>query len=108
MNWQDEGFLLSKIKFRENANIINVFTINRGKVSGIVYGGGSRKIRNLLQISNKIFLIHSSKSENRLGYFKIELVEAISPKYFSNKKKNNCFIVYFVYIESFTSRLTTL
>lgn len=92
MNWQDEGFLLSKIKFRENANIINVFTINRGKVSGIVYGGGSRKIRNLLQISNKIFLIHSSKSENRLGYFKIELVEAISPKYFSNKKKTTALL----------------
>ena len=54
MNWQDEGFLLSKIKFRENANIINVFTNMHGKVSGIVYGGNSRKIRNFLQISNKI------------------------------------------------------
>ena len=87
MNWQDEGFLLSKIKFRENANIINVFTNKRGKVGGIVYGGTSRKIRNFLQISNKIFIIYSSKSENRLGYFKTELVEAISPKYFSDKKK---------------------
>ena len=89
MNWQEEGFLLSKIKFRENANIINVFTKTRGKVSGIVYGGNSRKIRNYLQISNKIFTIYSSKSENRLGYFKTELVEAISPKYFNNKKKIN-------------------
>jgi len=87
MNWQDEGFLLSKIKFRENANIVNVFTNKRGKVSGIVYGGSSRKIRNFLQISNKIFIIYSSKSENRLGYFKTELVEAISPKYFNDKKK---------------------
>ena len=87
MNWQDEGFLLSKIKFRENANIINVFTSDRGKVSGIVYGGTSRKIRNFLQISNKIFIIYSSKSEIRLGYFKTELVEAISPKYFNDKKK---------------------
>ena len=87
MNWQDEGFLLSKIKFRENAHIINVFTNDRGKVSGIVYGGTSRKIRNFLQISNKIFIIYSSKSENKLGYFKTELVEAISPKYFNNKKK---------------------
>ena len=53
MNWQDEGFLLSKIKFRENANIINVFTNTRGKVSGIVYGGTSRKIRNFLQLANQ-------------------------------------------------------
>ena len=87
MNWQDEGFLLSKIKFRENANIISIFTNDRGKVSGIVYGGTSRKIRNFLQISNKVFIIYSSKSENRIGYFKVELVEAISPKYFNDKKK---------------------
>jgi len=87
MNWQDEGFLLSKIKFRENANIITVFTNTHGKVSGIVYGGNSRKIRNFLQISNKIFVFYTSKSENRIGYFKTELVEAISPKYFNNKKK---------------------
>jgi len=87
MNWQDEGFLLSKNKFRENANIINVFTNKHGKVSGIVYGGNSRKIRNFLQISNKIFVLHTSKAENRIGYFKTELVEAISPKYFNNKRK---------------------
>ena len=87
MIWQDEGFLLSKIKFRENANIINVFTNTHGKVSGIVYGGNSRKVRNFLQISNKIFVFYNSKSENRIGYFKTELVEAISPKYFNNKKK---------------------
>ena len=92
MNWQDEGFLISKIKFRENANIINVFTNTRGKVSGIVYGGNSRKIRNYLQISNKIFIIYSSKAENRLGYFKTELVEAISPKYFNDKKKTTALL----------------
>ena len=43
---------LLKDKFRENANIIaDVFTFSKGKViSGIVYGGNSRKIRNYLQI----------------------------------------------------------
>ena len=67
MNWEDEGYLLSKRKFRENANIISVFTSQRGKVAGIVYGGNSRKIRNFLQISNThreakhSFVIVSSK-----------------------------------------------
>ena len=87
MNWEDEGFLISKRKFRENANIIDVFTTRYGKVSGIVYGGNSRKIRNYLQVSNKIYLTYTSKSENRIGYFKTELIEAISPKYFNHKKK---------------------
>ena len=81
MNWEDEGYLLSKRKFRENANIINIFTINQGKVSGIVFGGNSRKIRNYLQIGNKIFVVNNSKNENKIGYLKTELIEAISPKY---------------------------
>ena len=38
MNWESEDTLLSRIKFRENASIINVFTNLHGKVSGIVYG----------------------------------------------------------------------
>ena len=73
MNWDDECYLLSKGKFRENANIINVFTSKKGKVGGVVYGGNSRKIRNYLQISNKIFVSHISKSENKIGYFKTEV-----------------------------------
>ena len=70
MNWEDECYLLSKVKFRENANIINVFSSERGRVSGVVYGGNSRKIRNYLQISNKLFIVHKSKKENKIGYFK--------------------------------------
>lgn len=89
MNWEDEGFLLSKRKFRENANIINVFTYNYGKVNGIVYGGTSRKIKNYLQVGNKIFIIFTSKNENKLGYFKTELVTPFSPKYFNDKKRTS-------------------
>ena len=70
MNWEDECYLLSKRKFRENANIINVFSKSKGKVSGVVYGGNSRKIRNYLQLSNKLFIVHNSKNENKLGYLK--------------------------------------
>ena len=92
MNWEDECFLLSKRKFRENANIINVFTENKGKVSGIVYGGNSRKIRNYLQISNKLFIVHNSKSENKLGYFKTELIKPVSPLYFNDKKRTTALI----------------
>ena len=87
MNWEDECYLLSKRKFRENALIINGFTPNKGKVSGIVYGGTSRKIRNFLQISNKLFIIYNSKNENKIGYLKAELIDAISPKFFNHKEK---------------------
>ena len=92
MNWEGECYLLSKRKFRENANIINVFTQSKGKVSGIVYGGNSRKIRNYLQISNKLFVTHNSKSENKLGYFKTELIKPISPLYFNDKIRTSALL----------------
>ena len=92
MNWEDECYLLSKRKFRENANIINIFTQKKGKIDGIVYGGTSRKVRNYLQISNKLFVSHTSKSENRIGYFKTELIKPISPLYFNDKKRISALI----------------
>jgi DNA repair protein RecO (recombination protein O) len=92
MNWEDECFLLSKRKFRENANIINVFTLKKGRVGGIVYGGNSRKIRNYLQISNKLFIFHNSKNDNKIGYFKTELIKAITPKYFNDKERTSALI----------------
>ena len=92
MNWEDNCYLLSKRKFRENANIINIFTEKKGKTDGIVYGGNSRKIRNYLQISNKLFVVHSSKGENKIGYFKTELIKPIAPLYFNNKEKTSALI----------------
>ena len=101
MNWEDEGYLLSKKKFRENAIIISVFTKKYGKISGIVYGGTSRKIKNYLQIGNKIFVVNNSKNQNRLGYLKTEIIEPISPRYFNDKKKS-------FLILSFSDLLSTL
>jgi DNA repair protein RecO (recombination protein O) len=92
MNWEEECYLLTKRKFRENANIINVFTFSKGKVSGIVYGGNSRKIRNYLQISNKLFIFYNSKNDNKIGYFKTELIKAISPIYFNDKERTSALI----------------
>ncbi len=92
MNWEDECFLLSKRKFRENANIINIFSPHKGKVTGVVYGGNSRKIRNYLQISNKLFITHNSKSENKIGYFKTELIKPVSPMYFDDKERTSALI----------------
>ena len=92
MNWEDECFLLSKRKFRENANIINIFSLNKGKIGGIVYGGNSRKIRNYLQISNKLLVFHNSKNDNKIGYFKTELIKAISPNYFNDKERTSALI----------------
>ena len=90
MIWDDKGYLLSKNKYSENSIISEVFTKDHGKVSGIIFGGTSKKIKNYLQIGNKIHVNFNSKSENKLGYFKIEIQQALSPLYFDNQKKLSC------------------
>ena len=102
MNWEAECYLLSKKKFRENANIINVLSRSKGKISGVVYGGNSRKIRNYLQLSNKLYVIYNSKNENRMGYFKTELIKPISPLYLMTKKELHININLFFIKLSFT------
>ena len=87
MIWDDTGFLLSKNKYSENSIISEIYTKNHGKVSGIIFGGTSKKIKNYLQIGNKIHVNFNSKSENKIGYFKIEILEALSPIYFDNPQK---------------------
>ena len=57
MNWDDTGFLLSKNKYSENSLIVEVFTKEHGKISGILFGGTSKKIKSYLQIGNKLYTI---------------------------------------------------
>tara|TARA_B100000900_G_scaffold399322_1_gene401720 strand:+ start:2243 stop:2932 length:690 start_codon:yes stop_codon:yes gene_type:complete len=90
MNWDDTGFLLSKNRYNENSIIAEIFTKNYGKISGIIFGGTSKKIKNYLQIGNQLYTSFNSKSENRIGYFKIEIFKAFSPMYFDNSKKLSC------------------
>ena len=90
MMWSDNGFLLSKSKYNENSLIAEIYTKFHGKVSGIIFGGTSKKIKNYLQIGNNLHVNFNSKSENRIGYFKIEIQQAISPYFFEDKKKLSC------------------
>jgi len=90
MNWIDQGFLISKSKYSENSIIAELYTLDRGKVSGIIFGGTSKKIKNYLQVGNKLHLNYNSKNDNRMGYFKIEILNAYSPFYFDHKQKLSC------------------
>ena len=90
MNWIDEGFLISKNKYNENSLIAELFTKDRGKISGLIFGGTSKKIKNYLQIGNRLHINYNSKNDNRIGYFKVEILNAYSPLYFDNKQKLSC------------------
>jgi len=90
MNWIDEGFLISKNRYSENSLIAEIYTKDHGKISGIIFGGTSKKIKNYLQIGNRLHVNYSSKSDNRIGYFKVEILNAYSPLYFDHKQKLSC------------------
>ena len=90
MNWIDEGFLINKNRYSENSLIAELYTKNHGKISGIIFGGTSKKIKNYLQVGNNLHINFNSKSENRMGYFKIEINQAKSPYYFDDHQKLSC------------------
>ena len=90
MNWIDEGFLINKNRYSENSLIAELYTKERGKTSGIIFGGTSKKIKNYLQVGNKLHVNYNSKSNNRIGYFKVEILNAYTPLYFDHKQKLSC------------------
>ena len=92
MQWNDNGYLISKNKYNENSVIAEFFTENYGKCSGIIFGATSKKIKNYLQIGNKLSLNYNYKNENKIGYFNLEIIEANSPLYFENNKKLSCIV----------------
>ena len=102
MYWDDYGYLLSKNKFSENSVIAEIFTENHGKISGIIYGASSKKIRNYLQIGNKFHVNYNLKNESKLGYLKIEIDQILSPQYFDDRKKLSCILSSISLVKSLT------
>ena len=92
MYWKDEGYLLAKHNLDENSIIIETFTLDHGKYTGIVYGGSSKKQKRNFQVGNKILLNWKSKNQNRSGYFNVELIKPISPFFFDDKKRSACIL----------------
>ena len=92
MNWMDTGYLLSKNHFNENSVIAELFTKNHGKISGIIFGASSKKIKNYLLLGNKLHLNFNSKNDTKLGNIKVEIEEALTPLFFDNKQKLACIV----------------
>lgn len=103
MIWDDEGFLISKNRYSENSLIVEIFTKNYGKVPGIIFGGTSRKIKNYLQLGNQLYVNYSSKTENKIGNFKIEILKAYTPVFFDNYRKLLCIFSAFQLIKILTA-----
>jgi len=78
MDWRGEGTLLSVRKHGETSAIITVFTAERGRHSGVVRGGTSRKLAPILQQGARLDLRWRARLEEHLGSFNVELSKSRS------------------------------
>ena len=49
-----------------------------------------KKLKIIFKLVINSMLIYNSKNENRIGYFKIEILNAYTPLYFDHKQKLSC------------------
>jgi len=92
MRFEDNGFLIHKNRYNENSLIAEFFTKDYGKISGIIFGATSKKIKNFLLVGNHFNVQFYSKNQNRAGYFKVEIEKIFTPHFLENRIKLNCIL----------------
>lgn len=78
MQWRDEGLILGGRRFGESGLILDVLTATRGRQSGLIYGGASRKKRPQYEAGNTLQLAWTGRLEEQLGRF--EVAEVLSSR----------------------------
>jgi DNA repair protein RecO (recombination protein O) len=67
--WSSDAIALSARKFGENDAILDVLTPEKGRASGLVYGGSSKTKRALLEPGTRLSVAWKSRSDDQLGFF---------------------------------------
>ncbi len=85
MEWRDEGVLLQVRKHGENAAIIEVFTAEHGRHSGMVRGGTSRKLAPILQPGAQLDVTWRARLDEHLGSFAVEPLKSRAANVMSDR-----------------------
>ncbi|EBA10510.1 DNA repair protein RecO [Sagittula stellata] len=72
MEWRDTGILLATRRHGETSLILDVFTPERGRHSGVLRGGTSRKMAPHLQPGAQLDLSWRARLEDHMGAFTVE------------------------------------
>ena len=72
MEWRDEGPILSSRPHGESAAIVEVFTRDHGRHSGVVRGGASRRMAPHLQPGTQVAVVWTARLAEHIGAFAIE------------------------------------
>ena len=92
MNWEDECYLLSKRKFRENANIINIFHQAKAKFQVQFMEEIQEKFVITFNCQINYLLLIIQKMKISQDTFKTELIKPISPLYFNDRKRTSALV----------------
>ena len=84
--WKDKAIVLSKINYSETSLILKVFTFNKGIQSGLVKGGKKLEKSNIFETGNLVSLEWKGRTEETLGIFNCDLLEANSAIFLNNSK----------------------
>lgn len=71
MQWRDEALILGGRRFGESGLILDVLTASRGRRSGLIYGGASRKRRGQFEPGNSVEVAWTGRLEEQLGRFEV-------------------------------------
>lgn len=74
MDWRAEGICLAVRPHAETAAIVDVFTKDHGRHSGLVRGGAGRRLSPVLQPGAQLDLTWRARLEGHLGTFTVEPV----------------------------------
>ncbi len=85
MEWRDQGVLLSVRRHGESSAIIDVFTEEHGRHSGVVRGGASRKMAPILQPGTQLDVAWRARLEDHIGSYTAEPIRSRSGHVLSDR-----------------------
>jgi DNA repair protein RecO (recombination protein O) len=75
MQWSDEGIVLGARRHGEGHAVLELMTRAHGRHLGLVYGGGGRRLRPILQPGNQVAANWRARLDEHLGMYTVEGLE---------------------------------
>lgn len=85
MDFASEAIVLQARKHGESSAIMETFTREQGRHNALVRGGVGRRMRPVLQPGNIVDLEWRGRLEEHLGYYTVELVDALAGTFMENR-----------------------
>ncbi|MFT7087458.1 MAG: DNA repair protein RecO (recombination protein O) [Rickettsiales bacterium] len=99
MKFTDSGIIVGVRKYSESSLIVKILSQNHGLYSGFVRGTSSPKNKAIYQNFNLVEFEWSSKIEENLGFFKIEMTKSFLAQIISSPVKLNSLLILSATIE---------